>query len=664
MDMALVLSFLPTHLLWSCVELYATGIRCVSPSKRVRRMAEDIAVLSSKFKEQRKSSKDTAADSLKRRLNHAASLVEYEKCTTELDHLQGHDRWKQEKKSIEPEYNPDVIETHMRLLQKAAHSSDLSAMQFLLRTGLSRELGGMNMLRLYKHSWFGTKYLIDDYTNTAIETIDKFVDGAVRFNIPTSEVRFYQQSLEDALKYFGRSALTLSGGALLGMKHIGVVKCLWEADLLPEIISGASAGSIVAAVVGSATDERMAEVLEYFPDSDLAVFDPAGTGTLGWLKQRITTFVTSGAFFNMDNLKKVMQQWLGDMTFREAHYKTGRLLNICVSTADSNEPRLLNYVTAPDVYLWSAVCASCAVPGVFPPSTVYEKDPVTKQPQLWMENAQQLFVDGSLDHDIPMRKLSEMFNVNFFIVSQVNPHVRTFLEPEELFRGSQSTTPAPRWSFLQTAKALIRQEVIHRAQQAADLGLPPHWYRWASVLNQQYTGDINILPEIHPHEYFHMMMNPTPQFMLDATMAGERATWPKMCRIKNCVAIELALLRAIHLLRDRVNFGPEARAAREARQVTKREPAQRGRSARPVFLRRRSLSIESPTNGSPGQPAATPLTVRRNLSLGSIAVGQVPMSSATTPKHTLSPQTGVDQELLGDALTMTSLTTSSDSSSN
>ena len=30
--------------------------------------------------------------------------------------------------------------------------------------------------------------------------------------------------------------------------------------------------------------------------------------------------------------------------------------------------------------------------------------------------------DGSLTHDLPMQRLSELFNVNFFIVSQVNPH--------------------------------------------------------------------------------------------------------------------------------------------------------------------------------------------------------------------------------------------------
>ena len=31
--------------------------------------------------------------------------------------------------------------------------------------------------------------------------------------------------------------------------------------------------------------------------------------------------------------------------------------------------------------------------------------------------------DGSLEEDLPMRSLSEMFNVNYFLVSQTNPHI-------------------------------------------------------------------------------------------------------------------------------------------------------------------------------------------------------------------------------------------------
>ncbi|MBP1578252.1 MAG: patatin-like phospholipase family protein, partial [Oscillospiraceae bacterium] len=45
-------------------------------------------------------------------------------------------------------------------------------------------------------------------------------------------------------------SLALSGGGCRGAAHIGVLMALYEADLIPESISGASAGAIVAGLFG------------------------------------------------------------------------------------------------------------------------------------------------------------------------------------------------------------------------------------------------------------------------------------------------------------------------------------------------------------------------------------------------------------------------------
>lgn len=57
--------------------------------------------------------------------------------------------------------------------------------------------------------------------------------------------------------------LTLSGGGMRGIAHIAVLKALEEYDLKPDIISGTSAGSIVAAFYsfGKYPDEMM-EIVE------------------------------------------------------------------------------------------------------------------------------------------------------------------------------------------------------------------------------------------------------------------------------------------------------------------------------------------------------------------------------------------------------------------
>ena len=62
-------------------------------------------------------------------------------------------------------------------------------------------------------------------------------------------------------KNYGASALCLSGGAGFGYYHFGVVKAFLEADLLPKVVTGTSAGGIVAALVCTRTDDELRELL-------------------------------------------------------------------------------------------------------------------------------------------------------------------------------------------------------------------------------------------------------------------------------------------------------------------------------------------------------------------------------------------------------------------
>jgi hypothetical protein len=265
----------------------------------------------------------------------------------------------------------------------------------------------------------------------------------------------------------------------------------------------------------------------------------------------------------------------------------------------------------------------------------------------------QQWVDGSLDHDIPMRKLSEMFNVNFFLVSQVNPHVRMFVETEEQFSGVQPTTDVPSRGMFRTGMTLLNEEMIYRAQIMTDWGMPRVLTRGVSVFNQQYTGDINIFPEIEPTDYLFMMANPTPDFMRRSTAIGERATWPKMCRIKNSVAIEKALISAINEFRDRAHFGPEAAKARQPVDGSNRGRSRTAGRKQPSFLRRRSLDNETSASIRPGlvrasgPPSPSPSRVmKRNGSVGSVMEGLwLNLTPVVTKPNVLTPQAGVSSEL-------------------
>jgi TAG lipase/lysophosphatidylethanolamine acyltransferase len=73
-----------------------------------------------------------------------------------------------------------------------------------------------------------------------------------------------------------------------------------------------------------------------------------------------------GYLMDMKVLESCLRENLGDITFKEAYDKSKRILNITVASTDKFEfPRLLNYITAPNVLIWSACCASSALPLLF-----------------------------------------------------------------------------------------------------------------------------------------------------------------------------------------------------------------------------------------------------------------------------------------------------------
>ncbi|KAF5025858.1 hypothetical protein F66182_2080 [Fusarium sp. NRRL 66182] len=518
------------------------------------------------------------------RMQNAETHSQWETAAKELDSLEGNDEWKRDSSS--GDYNPELIQERLQALDEARNRCDVHTMMHLIRTALSRDLGGMDNVDLYRHSYSGTKHLIERYVESTINTIDAVVTQS-RLD-PGIEYRDLLEGILFARQSYGRSALLLSGGATFGMSHIGVLKALFEAKLLPRIISGASAGSIVCAAMCTRTDEEIPQLIQEFPYGDLAVFeDPSGQDGV-WSNLR--RLLTEGSWSDIKHLTRVMRGLMGDMTFQEAYNRTRRILNICVSTASMYElPRLLNYVTAPNVMIWSAVAASCSVPLVFNAAPLLVKDPITGEHQPWNPTPQR-WIDGSVDNDLPMTRLSEMFNVNHFIVSQVNPHVVPFLAKDDHLSPHKKPEHSPQTSggdydWLHTMTSLARDEALHRLHFLAELGIMPNLAtKLQSVLSQKYSGDINILPEMSLNDLPRLMRNPNPEFMMRACLMGERATWPKLSRVRDRCAIELALDRAVHRLRARVVFSESQRDLRRLDVTAGNIPLRLPVRAKPGFL--------------------------------------------------------------------------------
>jgi TAG lipase/steryl ester hydrolase/phospholipase A2/LPA acyltransferase len=123
-----------------------------------------------------------------------------------------------------------LIRSRLEKLKEAHRKGDMEEMVSLVRSGLTRDLGGMCNARLYQHTWSGTKTLIEEYTEVVkytIERIAHYCDLA-----DPLEVERILVDMKAARQSFGNTGLMLSGGGTLGMCHIGTRRALGSSQIL------------------------------------------------------------------------------------------------------------------------------------------------------------------------------------------------------------------------------------------------------------------------------------------------------------------------------------------------------------------------------------------------------------------------------------------------
>lgn len=227
---------------------------------------------------------------------------------------------------------------------------------------------------------------------------------------------------------YGCTALHLDGGtsAFFGLTHLGVVKALSDQDLLPKIISGTSIGALIAALICVHTKDELPNLF-IKGGIDLSSLrgttNPNGASLLsvGFIS-RIVRFLKHGYIYDISLLANCVRDNLGDTTFEEAFHHTGQVLNIIVTPKRVNEvPTLLNYLTAPNVVIWSAACASAAHLGLYESIDLLAKDSSGNINPWFPSHVDWSPERDAHDHISPMARLAALFNVNHFIVSETSP---------------------------------------------------------------------------------------------------------------------------------------------------------------------------------------------------------------------------------------------------
>lgn len=457
----------------------------------------------------------------------------------ELDYLEGNVEWKEGFSSNL--YHYELIYDRLSNIRQYHQQNDFDRLKRALREGLHHDLGNIGNPALYSQSHVGTKHLIEEYINQVCESLEYLCNKP----IPGFPVDEKLQFFRDTLTSFGRPTLLLSGGATLGMFHLGVIKALWEKGLLPQVIAGSSVGAIIAGMLGVHTDAEIPEMLV-----------PEHHSLNAWKWNGVFSALRGNGLMDQDQLKSCLRANIGEYTFEEAFQKTGRSINVSVSpTLSHQKARLLCGYTSPYLLVWSAVLASAAVPGIFPPVTLMKKD---LHGSVLPYMPRQQFVDGSVVSDLPIERLMHLYDVNFTIVSQTNPHVVPFLNRQ----GKDE-----KLGMLQLPMHVLKSEFQFHGQGVFDYlrkRVRPELMRQISghlytIMAQRYFGDVTIAPNYSIRHYRRMLSNPDPAFVRQLILEGERATWPKISMIRSHARISKTLERCVARLKDQSKRQSELR---------------------------------------------------------------------------------------------------------
>ena len=453
--------------------------------------------------------------------NQAESYDEWKAMAHEYDTSTNLDQWMMLDST--DLYDYEEIQHRVEKLKTYREANDNLGLLFTLNEGIHGNMAGIGTPKLYSKALSGTKQLVVDYVDEVAASIGHIAE------VSHDEIPF-----EDKLDFFhrashcyGRTALMLSGGGQLGHFHMGVLKALIQNDLLPNVISGSSVGSIFTALVGSVPLE---DLKKYFQPENLIVDVEEEKGLFARLISRRGTI-------SIEDLKHTVETHIPNLTFQEAHEITGKNINISVAPHESyQKSRLLNAIASPNVLIRSAILASCAIPGIFPPVTLRAKNKSGKEVDYLPSRK---WVDGSMTNDLPSKRLSRLYGVNHFIVSLTNPVVLPFANENSIDN-----------EWLSAARKFGSAMIKETTQFNYSLAKPFFKYipKLAvtanginSIVQQYYHGDINIIADFSVIKPRHLLSSLTYEEVSALIRNGEKATWPKIFQIDTTTKIARVL---------------------------------------------------------------------------------------------------------------------------
>ena len=229
--------------------------------------------------------------------------------------------------------------------------------------------------------------------------------------------------------------------------------------------------------------------------------------------------------------------------------------------------RALNYKTAPDVCIFSAVLASSAIPKLLPAIELLRK---TKNGEIVPFLAWGRFWrDGSFEEELPFEALARVFNASFTVVSQVNPHIVPFFYDN---RGTAGRAVEHlggkgwRGGFLSAfLERVLKQDMKKWLHIMDEFRLLPPIFGtdFSRLFLGQNFGNVTVVPKLMFRDYLNLVSDPdTTQKMNHYLINGARMTFPKLAIIEDRMRIEIALEKALETVTARLHSKGVSRGLR------------------------------------------------------------------------------------------------------
>ncbi|KAK0745976.1 putative patatin-like serine hydrolase [Schizothecium vesticola] len=550
-------------------------------------------------------------------LRRAPTYERWENAALHLDDLIGLNFWRNTPTSNVYDYR--LIAERTALIATARARGDINGLIDLLRSGLVRNLANITANKLYNRAFAGTKTAIENYITQVAEAIEDIASlptstteatamAAARAGdlnyadvpLPVMSTQMKLDFSHDTRQAFGRTSLVLQGGTIFGLCHLGVVKALFLRGLLPRIITGSETGALIAALVAIHTEEELPDILTgngidlsafagkaIEPPIDNPGFLGPFTGSWTAMVRRVRRFRREGYFLDMKVLEECVRANVGDLTFEEAYQRSKRILNIILPTTQAGDrPFLLNYITTPNVLVWTAAVASngshstlygsrgtgilckdahghiCPWESALPSSSLTTTTPPPPRRRPFS------------DRNSPLHRAAALFNVNHFIISQARPYLLPFLQSD--MHGPSATTDGS--ATLALALRTLASELRHRIAQLDALGLLPARIRRFLVDERVPGPSVTLVPDVTARDFVRLLEVPTPRGLEHWIGKGERSVWPAVAALRVRCVVEMELERTYQAAR-RVKPGREGVVGRAGRaEDAGPGPRQRARS--------------------------------------------------------------------------------------